>query len=243
MSAAIYNEVLQFFVILAALIPLTVFGLIRVGGWTGLKDKMIDTVSDGKVSATVSEQITTWPGTALSGFESPVWSVIGIVFGLGFVLSFGYWTTNFVEVQRAMASNSISSARRSPIIAAFPKMFIPFVIIVPGMIAAAAIGDMINLKTGGDSDITYNDAMLLMVRDILPNGLLGVAVAGLLASFMAGMAANISAFNTVFSYDIWQQYIVKEKPDDYYTLVGRLATVVATILGHLHGVDRGRLLN
>ena len=230
LSAAIYNEVLQFFVILAALVPLTVFGLIRIGGWDGLKDKMIDTVSDGKVSATVSEQITTWPGNALSGFESPVWSVIGIVFGLGFVLSFGYWTTNFVEVQRAMASNSISSARRSPIIAAFPKMFIPFVVIVPGMIAAAAIGDMINLKTGGDSDITYNDAMLLMIRDILPNGLLGVAVAGLLASFMAGMAANISAFNTVFSYDIWQQYIVKEKPDDYYTLVGRLATVAATIL-------------
>ena len=230
LSAAIYNEVLQFFVILAALVPLTVFGLIRIGGWDGLKDKMIDTVSDGKVSATVSEQITTWPGNALSGFESPVWSVIGIVFGLGFVLSFGYWTTNFVEVQRAMASNSISSARRSPIIAAFPKMFIPFVVIVPGMIAAAAIGDMINLKTGGDSDITYNDAMLLMIRDILPNGLLGVAVAGLLASFMAGMAANISAFNTVFSYDIWQQYIVKEKPDEYYTLVGRLATVVATIL-------------
>jgi solute:Na+ symporter, SSS family len=230
LSAAIYNEVLQFFVILAALVPLTVFGLIRIGGWDGLKDKMIDTVSDGKVSATVPEQITTWPGNALSGFESPVWSVIGIVFGLGFVLSFGYWTTNFVEVQRAMASNSISSARRSPIIAAFPKMFIPFVVIVPGMIAAAAIGDMINLKTGGDSDITYNDAMLLMIRDILPNGLLGVAVAGLLASFMAGMAANISAFNTVFSYDIWQQYIVKEKPDEYYTLVGRLATVVATIL-------------
>ena len=230
LSAAIYNEVLQFFVILAALIPLTIFGLIRIGGWNGLKDKMVDTVSDGKVSATVSEQITTWPGNALSGFESPVWSVIGIVFGLGFVLSFGYWTTNFVEVQRAMASNSISSARRSPIIAAFPKMFIPFVVIVPGMIAAAAIGDMINLKTGGDSNITFNDAMLLMIRDILPNGLLGVAVAGLLASFMAGMAANISAFNTVFSYDIWQQYIVKEKPDGYYTLVGRLATVVATIL-------------
>jgi SSS family solute:Na+ symporter len=230
LSAAIYNEVLQFFVILAALVPLTIFGLIRIGGWTGLKDKMIDTVSDGKVSATVSQQIETWPGNALSGFESPVWSVIGIVFGLGFVLSFGYWTTNFVEVQRAMASNSISSARRSPIIAAFPKMFIPFVVIVPGMIAAAAIGDMINLKTGGDSDLTYNDAMLLMVRDILPNGLLGVAVAGLLASFMAGMAANISAFNTVFSYDIWQQYVAKDKPDGYYTLVGRLATVVATVL-------------
>ena len=121
---------LQFFVILAALVPLTVFGLIRVGGWSGLKDKVIDTMTDGKVTATVHEQINTWPGQALSGFDSPVWSVIGIVFGLGFVLSFGYWTTNFVEVQRAMASDSMSAARRSPIIGSFPKMFIPFVIIV-----------------------------------------------------------------------------------------------------------------
>jgi SSS family solute:Na+ symporter len=92
---------------------------------------------------------------ALSGFESPVWSVIGIVFGLGFVLSFGYWTTNFVEVQRAMASSSISAARRSPIIGSFPKMFVPFVIIVPGMIAAAAIGDMIRLKTTGEGGINH----------------------------------------------------------------------------------------
>jgi SSS family solute:Na+ symporter len=230
LSAAIYNEVLQFFVILAALIPLTVFGLIRVGGWNGLKDKVIDTVSDGKVTASVHDQVTTWPGQALSGFNSPVWSVIGIVFGLGFVLSFGYWTTNFVEVQRAMASNSMSAARRSPIIGSFPKMFIPFVIIVPGMISAAAIGDMIRLKSTGKGDITYNDAMLLMIRDILPNGLLGVAVAGLMASFMAGMAANISAFNTVFSYDIWQDYVAKDRPDHYYILVGRIATLAATVL-------------
>lgn len=230
LSAAIYNEVLQFFVILAALVPLTVFGLIKVGGWSGLKEKVIDTASDGAVTASVNEQLTTWPGQALSGFDSPVWSVVGIVFGLGFVLSFGYWTTNFVEVQRAMASNSISAARRSPIIASFPKMFIPFVVVIPGMIAAAAIGDVINLKTTGTGEITYNDAMLVMIRDILPNGLIGVAITGLLASFMAGMAANISAFNTVFSYDIWQQYVVKDRPDGYYIQVGRIATVAATVL-------------
>ncbi len=231
LSAAIYNEVLQFFVILAALVPLTIFGLIKVGGWSGLKNKVIDTAkADGTVTASVHEQLTSWPGQALSGFDSPVWSVIGIVFGLGFVLSFGYWTTNFVEVQRAMASDSISSARRAPIIASFPKMFIPFVVVIPGMIAAAAIGDMINLKSTGSGEITYNDAMLLMIRDILPNGLLGVAVAGLLASFMAGMAANISAFNTVFSYDIWQQYVVKDRPDGYYIRVGRIATLGATVL-------------
>jgi solute:Na+ symporter, SSS family len=231
LSAAIYNEVLQFFVVLAALVPLTVFGLIKVGGWSGLKDKVIDTTrSDGTVTATVPEQLTTWPGQALSGFSSPVWSVIGIVFGLGFVLSFGYWTTNFVEVQRAMASNSMSAARRAPIIGSFPKMLIPFVVVVPGMIAAAAIGDMIHLKRTGSGNITYNDAMLLMIRDILPNGLLGVAIAGLIASFMAGMAANVSAFNTVFSYDIWQQYVVNDRSDNYYIQVGRYATVAATVL-------------
>ena len=231
LSAAIYNEVLQFFVILAALVPLTIFGLIKVGGWSGLRDKVIPTAkADGTVTATAHEQLTTWPGQALSGFSSPVWSVIGIVFGLGFVLSFGYWTTNFVEVQRAMASSSMSAARRAPIIGSFPKMLIPFVVVVPGMIAAAAIGDMIHLKSTGSGKVTYNDAMLLMIRDILPNGLLGVAVAGLIASFMAGMAANISAFNTVVSYDIWQQYLAKDRSDDYYIRVGRYATVAATVL-------------
>ncbi|OAK51659.1 MULTISPECIES: sodium:solute symporter family protein [Nocardiaceae] len=230
LSAAIYNEVLQFFVILAALVPLTVIGLIKVGGWSGLKEKVVPTVTDGSVTASTGEQLSSWPGQALSGFDSPILSIVGIVFGLGFVLSFGYWTTNFVEVQRAMASDSMSAARRAPIIGAIPKMLVPFVVVVPGMIAAAAIGDMINLKQNGTGDITYNDAMLLMMRDILPNGLLGVAVAGLMAAFMAGMAANISAFNTVFSYDLWQQYIVKDREDGYYITVGRVATVVATIL-------------
>jgi SSS family solute:Na+ symporter len=231
LSAAIYNEVLQFFVILAALVPLTIFGLIKVGGWNGLKAKMIDTVrTDGTVTATVHQQLSTWPGQALSGFSSPFWSVIGIVFGLGFVLSFGYWTTNFVEVQRAMASNSMSAARRSPIIAAFPKMLIPFVVVIPGMISAAVVADMVQLKTVGSEQVTYNDAILLLVRDILPNGLLGVAITGLIASFMAGMAANISAFNTVFSYDIWQQYVAPGRPDAHYIRVGRYATVAATVL-------------
>ncbi|WP_338890329.1 sodium:solute symporter family protein [Rhodococcus sovatensis] len=230
LSAAIYNEVLQFFVILAALVPLTVIGLIKIGGWSGLKEKVVPTVTDGTVTASTSEQLASWPGQALSGFDSPILSVVGIVFGLGFVLSFGYWTTNFVEVQRAMASSSMSAARRAPIIGAIPKMLVPFVVVVPGMIAAAAIGDMINLKENGTGDITYNDAMLLMMRDILPNGLLGVAIAGLMAAFMAGMAANISAFNTVFSYDLWQQYIVKDREDGYYITVGRVATVVATIM-------------
>src|SRR5215203_6810955 len=105
-------------------------------------------MTDGKVTASVNEQLNTWPGQALSGLDSPVWSVIGIVFGLGFVLSFGYWTTNFVEVQRAMASDSMSAARRTPIIGAFPKMFVPFIVIVPGMVSAVLVKEMIDLKNG-----------------------------------------------------------------------------------------------
>jgi len=150
------------------------------------------------------------------------------VFGLGFVLSFGYWTTNFVEVQRAMASSSISAAQRAPIIGAFPKMFIPFIVIIPGMIAGVIVGELANPPAGTKPD--YNDSILYLMRDLLPNGMLGVAIAGLLASFMAGMAANISAFNTVFSYDLWQTYVKKDRPDDYYTRVGRLATVAATLV-------------
>ncbi|GAA3605004.1 sodium:solute symporter family protein [Kineosporia mesophila] len=224
LSAAIYNEVLQFFVIVAALLPLTLAGLHKVGGWEGLKDQI--TASPGG-----AEQLSAWPGNELSGFDNDFLSVFGIIFGLGFVLSFGYWTTNFVEVQRAMASKSMSAARRTPVIGAFPKLFIPFIVVIPGMIAAVSVQEMVQYKANGGTggNVTYNDALLLLMRDLLPNGLLGLAITGLLASFMAGMAANISAFNTVFSYDIWQTYVVKDRPDEYYLKVGRVITIVATI--------------
>lgn len=213
LSAAIYNEVLQFFVIIAALLPLTMIGLHQVGGWSGLQAKVAD-----------SSHFHTWPGTEISGFENPIVSAIGLVFGLGFVLSFGYWTTNFVEVQRSMAADSLSAARKTPIIGAFPKMFIPFLVVIPGMVAGATVTPIM------DGSAEPNDAILYLMRDLLPNGLLGVAIAGLLAAFMAGMAANISAFNTVFSFDIWQSYIVKDRDDEYYLKVGRVATVGATVI-------------
>ncbi|MBM7805534.1 SSS family solute:Na+ symporter [Geodermatophilus bullaregiensis] len=221
LSAAIYNEVLQFFVIVAALLPLTLIGLNRVGGVGGLVDRVTDS---GR-----GEELTSWPATDLSGIGSPVLSVIGIVFGLGFVLSFGYWTTNFVEVQRAMATKSMSAARSTPIIGAFPKMFVPFIVVIPGIIATVLVPEVVEARAASATDFDYNNSILLLIRDTLPNGLLGVALAGLLAAFMAGMAANISAFNTVFSYDLWQQYVKKDRPDGYYLAVGRWATVGATV--------------
>ena len=249
LSAAIYNEVLQFFIIVASLLPLTLIGLHRVGWWGGLEDKITAAASKGD-GPTAAQQLNAWPGEALSGFTSSWLSVVGIVFGLGFVLSFGYWTTNFVEVQRAMASDSISSARRTPVIGAFPKMFVPFLTIVPGMIAAVLVREIAQLKGGGSppggssgNGVTYNDSLLLLMRDLLPNGLLGLAITGLLAAFMAGMAANVSAFNTVFSYDLWGDYVVKDREDAYYLLVGRIATVGATLVAVATALIAGQFAN
>jgi solute:Na+ symporter, SSS family len=222
LSAAIYNEVLQFFVIVAGLLPLTLIGLHRVGGISGLVDRVTDGGHKGDLAS--------WPGKELTGFGSSFWSVIGIVFGLGFVLSFGYWTTNFVEVQRAFATKSMSAARSTPVVGSFPKMFIPFIVVIPGIIAGVLVPAVAQAKNDSNAKFDYNNSILLLIRDTLPNGLLGVALAGLLAAFMAGMAANISAFNTVLSYDIWQQYVRKDRPDGYYLKVGRWATVVATVI-------------
>src|SRR6476660_3552638 len=141
LSAAIYNEVLQFFVIVASLLPLTLIGLHRVGGYQGLKEQLSAAAGKGG-AAPAAEQLNSWPGQVLSGLDSSVLSVIGIVFGRGFVLSFGYWTPNFVEVQRALASKSMSAARRTPIIGSFPKLFIPFIVVIPGMIAAVSVNEM-----------------------------------------------------------------------------------------------------
>ncbi|QGF23013.1 sodium:solute symporter family protein [Raineyella fluvialis] len=240
LSAAIYNEVLQFFVIVASLLPLSLLGLHKVGGWAGLTQKITEAAAAAPASAKVApaaQQLHSWPGQSLSGFQDPVLSVIGIVFGLGFVLSFGYWTTNFVEVQRAMASESLTASRKTPIIGAFPKMFVPFFTILPGMLAAVLVNEIAQTKMGikvpggaAGSGVKFNDALLFLMRDLLPNGLLGLAIAGLLAAFMAGMAANVSAFNTVFSVDIWQTYIVKERRDHYYVGVGRIATLVGVVV-------------
>jgi SSS family solute:Na+ symporter len=142
------------------------------------------------------------------------------------VLSFGYWTTNFAEVQRALAAKNLSAARRTPLIAAFPKIFIPLVVVVPGIIAAVSIKG-IGAKTG---DLQFNNAVPILISKWLPTGMLGVAITGLLAAFMAGVAANVTAFNTVVSYDLWQAYVRKDEPDEYYVRFGRIATVIGIVI-------------
>jgi solute:Na+ symporter, SSS family len=148
------------------------------------------------------------------------------VLGLGFVLSFGYWTTNFTEVQRAFSAKNMSAARRTPLIGAFPKLFIPFIVVIPGLIAAATVGNQF-----ADGTLTYNDAIPKLIQMYLPSGVLGVAVTGLMASFMAGMAANVSSFNTVFTYDIWQEYIKPNMPDAHYLRTGRWVTAIGVVVG------------
>jgi SSS family solute:Na+ symporter len=220
LSGAIYNEVLQFFVIIAGLVPLVVIGLHSVGGWSGLQDKIDHT----KLGAAA---FSTWGGVGAGSWTNPLGDWIGIVFGLGFVLSFGYWTTNFAEVQRALSAKDLNAGQRTPLIGAYPKIFIPALTIIPGLIALAVIP-----KLGAPKgEFTYNNAIPLLLGRFLPNGALGVALAGLLAAFMAGMAANVSSFNTVFTYDIWQTYIRKGRRDRYYLNVGRVVTVVGILIG------------
>ena len=241
MRAAVYNEVMQFFVIVAMLVPLTLVGLHQVGGWSGLVDK-INAIDP----STAAAQLHSWPGTNITGIGNATLSVLGIVFGLGFVLSFGYWTTNFAEVQRALSARSMSAARRTPLIGAFPKTLIVLVIVIPGMLAAVLSPELAAYKASGgtlNNGVTYNNAIELLIRDLLQNGMLGVAIAGMVAAFMAGMAANVSSFNTVFTYDIWQTYVVKDRPDEYYLRVGRIITVVGCLVAILTAFIAGGFNN
>jgi SSS family solute:Na+ symporter len=220
LSSAIYNEVLQFFVIIAALIPLTVVGLHDAGGIHGLGDK----IRDSKLK---DAGLHVFQGTGVGDVVNPIGSTwIGLVFGLGFVLSFGYWTTNFAEVQRGLSARDLSSAQRTPLIGAFPKLLIPFVVVVPGMIALWKIKGL----GGGDANLEYNNAIPLLMNEYLPNGMLGIALTGLMASFMAGVAANVSAFNTVVTTDLIEPYLARDREDTWYVSAGRVVTVAGMVV-------------
>src|SRR3954447_25792349 len=217
LTSAIYNEVLQFFIILASLIPLTIVALHDMGGVSGLQDRVEQSKLGGG-------GLHAWQGLGIGNVTNPIdanW--IAIVFGLGFVLSFGYWTTNFAEVQRALSARNLSAARRTPLIGAYPKIFIPALTVIPGLVAAVSVKGL----GGSDQNLQYNNAIPILIGRYLPEGLLGLAVTGLIAAFMAGVAAHGTAVNTVFTYDIWQSYVRKDRDPEYYLRVGRIATVAA----------------
>jgi SSS family solute:Na+ symporter len=194
---------------------------VDVGGWNG--------VMDGIKQSNIGEAgLHALKGTEPGNVTNPIGSSwIGLVFGLGFVLSFGYWTTNFAEVQRALSAKNLSAAQRTPLIGAFPKLVLPFIMILPGMIALVVIPKM---GSTSDPNLAFNNALPLLMNKYLPNGMLGLAITGLMASFMAGVAANVSAFNTVVTTDLMQPYIRPGESDDWYVRFGRFATIGGLVI-------------
>jgi solute:Na+ symporter, SSS family len=258
LSSAIYNEVLQFFLIVAGFLPLSYLGLKNVGGWSGLK-------------ATLGTSYThSWVGLSHANTNRLGVEWFGLVMGLGFVLSFGYWCTDFLVIQRAMAAKSMSAARRTPIIGAFPKMLFPFLVILPGLIAIGLptqpavplharvvvsaeppgkgiIPFKLDASSGrpmvdkdGTPQLDYDLAVPSMLLHYFPPGLLGLGLTALLASFMSGMAGNVTAFNTVWTYDIYQSYIRPGATDAHYLWMGRAATVfgIAFSIGAAYMANR-----
>jgi len=288
LGGAIYNEVLQFFLIVFGFAPLAFLGLRDVGGWSGLKERLATEATANGFGEGAYTQMWANMGHASQNPVGVEW--FGLVMGLGFVLSFGYWCTDFLVVQRAMAANSMSAARRTPLIAAFPKMLMPFIVILPGMLALvvgpaprapgnlsaapaaaaapaeatrasnpanAAVEAMVRtpvqqpiieqsrgiippkidpatgepLRDGrGRLVLDYDLATPMMLVHFFPAGLLGLGLTALLASFMSGMAGNVTAFNTVWTYDIYQSYIRPGQPDHHYLQMGRFATVAGVAI-------------
>ncbi len=306
LTSAIYTEVLQFFMIVLGFAPVVYLGLKDVGGW-GAMNHSLQAVAvnpsalylkDPGISYASNAWTSAWQPVLAGPAHNPMgvdW--FAMIFGLGFVLSFGYWCTNFLVVQRAMAAKNMTAARNTPLVAAIPKMFFPFLVIVPGMIAVAltsmpdkdyripppiisqanydnaiaavksagvpdaaavkAVGDALGHKVDSEkilslvaankaSQLTttqiqqglynsiaenyYDGVILSLVKKYCPPGLLGLALTALLASFMSGMAGNVTAFNTVFTYDLYQAYFAKDKSDKHYFFAGKVVTVVGIVL-------------
>ncbi|MGI8496760.1 MAG: sodium:solute symporter family protein [Gemmatimonadaceae bacterium] len=245
LTSAIYNEVLQFFMIVFGFAPLVWLGMRSVGGWGGLTARLSEAAATHGLAA--GSYTHAWQGMG-SAATNPVgveW--FGLVMGLGFVLSFGYWCTDFLVVQRAMAADSMLDARRTPLIAAVPKMLFPFLVILPGMIAlaltssgAAAGQGIIPAKltsagqplidAAGRAVLDYDLATPMLLTHLFPQGMLGLGLTALLASFMSGMAGNVTAFNTVWTYDLYQSHIRKGASDAHYLWMGRAATVGGILL-------------
>ena len=233
LTSAIYNEVLQFFMIVFGFAPLVWIGLRSVGGYSGMTSKLAAIATSRGLPDYAYTHVWKGMGSATTNSIGIEW--FGMVMGLGFVLSFGYWCTDFLVVQRAMAADSMTAARRTPLIAAVPKMLFPFLVILPGMIALAMGDNVIPAKltsagiplldSAGQVVLDYDLATPMMLVKLFPSGLLGLGLTALMASFMSGMAGNVTAFNTVWTYDIYQSHIKSGASDEHYLWMGRAATV------------------
>jgi solute:Na+ symporter, SSS family len=224
LRSAIFNEVLQFFLIWAGALLIPILGLYEAGGWTNLKLQ---------IAARSSEQyVHLWSG--LGSFTSNPMGIhwTGIVFGLGAVISMGYWTTDFLVVQRILAAKDIRSAEMAPIIGAGFKMLVPLIVILPGLLGLAVlpmklVPESVAAVTGAHS---YNDVLPLMLARYCGPGLLGLGITALIAGFMSGMAGNVSAFTTVWTYDIYRPLINSKGTDHHYVNMGRWTTVVGVLI-------------
>ena len=224
LRSAIFNEVLQFVLIWAGALLIPILGLVEAGGCNGLKARII---------ANASAEYTHLWSTLGSAKDNPMgihWT--GIVFGLGAVISMGYWTTDFLVVQRVLTSKDMRAAKMAPIIGAAFKMFVPFIVILPGLLALAVLPMKLMpeaqaIATGGHS---YNEVLPLMLARYCGPGLLGLGITALIAGFMSGMAGNVSAFTTVWTYDIYRAFIKKDASDQHYVSMGRWCTVLGVAI-------------
>jgi SSS family solute:Na+ symporter len=224
LRSAIFNEVLQFILIWAGALLIPILGLIEVGGWRNLKLQIAHNAS--------AEYTHLW--STLGSFNNNPMGIhwTGIVFGLAFVISCGYWTTDFLVVQRVLAAKDLRSAKMAPIIGAAFKMLVPFIVILPGLLALAVLpvklsGEAAAVGSGGHS---YNEVLPLMLARYCGPGLLGLGITALIAGFMSGMAGNVSAFTTVWTYDIYRALINKNAPDAHYVSMGRWCTIVGVLI-------------
>jgi len=223
LTSAVYNEVLQFFLIVLGIAPLVYIGFHQVGG------------IDGIIANVDNAKLHLWKGMSSASTNPMGTNAFSLIFGLGFVLAFGYWCTDFLVVQRAMISHNLNDARRTPLIAALPKIFMPLIVIVPGILLLALQNEFsgfdLPLNTNGQTD--YNMVLPLLLSKLYPSGILGVGITALIASFMSGMAGNVTAFNTVFTFDLYQTHIKKHASERHYLYVGKATTVVGILLSIL----------
>jgi len=226
LRSAIFNEVLQFFLIWAGALLIPILGLIEAGGWTGLQAKILQNLTEQHV-ANPGSYTHLW--STLGSFSANPMGInwAGIVFGLGAVIAMGYWTTDFLVVQRVLSAKDIRSAKMAPIIGSFFKMAVPLIVILPGLLGLAVLPmHLVPASQAQPGQFTYNEVLPLMLARYCGPGLLGLGITALVAGFMAGMAGNVSAFATVWTYDIYRPFIRKTAPDTHYVSMGRWCTMI-----------------